>query len=124
LFNRLENISDSFSPGEAKPGISILGARFEGDKNYFLVSLLRIAFRRRLLLRARVRKIQSVDQEFLELLPVGVRPFLPSTFPSKLAAFFALHPLVLPDFFFDKVDDPVERIGIYEGRDRNVFFSL
>ena len=55
---------------------------------------------------------------------VGVRPFLPSTLPRKLAAFFTFDSLVLPDLFFDKVGDPVERIGIHYGRDRNVFFSL
>ena len=55
---------------------------------------------------------------------VGVRRFLPSPLPSKLAAFFTFDPLVLPDLFFDKVGDPVERIGIHYGRDLNVFFSL
>jgi hypothetical protein len=34
---------------------------------------------------------------------VDVRPFLPSTLPRKLAAFFTFDPLVLPDLFFDKV---------------------
>src|SRR5271166_2901882 len=85
---------------------------------------LRTPFRGRLLRRSCVRKIQSVDQEFFERLSVGIRPFLPSTLPRKLAAFFTFDPLVLPDLFFDKVGDPVERIGIHDGRDRNVFFSL
>ena len=66
----------------------------------------------RLLLRICVRKIQSVDQEFFVLLSVGVRPFLASLFPRKLATFFTFDPLVLPDLLFDKVGDPVEREGV------------
>jgi hypothetical protein len=38
---------------------------------------------------------------------------LPSTLPRNLAAFFTFDPLVLPDLFFDKVGDSVERIGIH-----------
>ena len=63
--------------------------------------------------RSCVRKIQSVDQEFFVLLLVSVRPFLASLFPRKLAAFFTFDPLVPPDLFFEKVGDPLERIGIY-----------
>jgi hypothetical protein len=75
-----------------------LGARFKGDKYYTLVAWLRTPFGGRLLFRRScVRKIQSVEQEFFELLPVGVRPFLPSALPRKLAAFFTFDPLVLPD---------------------------
>jgi hypothetical protein len=55
---------------------------------------------------------------------VGVRPFFPSLLPGKFAAFFTFDPLVLPNLFFDKVGDPVERIGIHYGRDLNMFFSL
>jgi hypothetical protein len=98
-----------------KQEFSILGARFKGDKYNTLVAWLRTPFRGRLL-RSCVRKIQSVDQEFFELLSVDVRPFLPSTLPRKLAAFFTFDPLVLPDLFFDKVGDPVERIGIKSAR--------
>src|SRR4029077_15944929 len=71
-----------------KQEFPILGARLKGDKYYTLVAKLRTAFRGWLLRRICVRKIQSGDQEFFELLPVGVRPFLPSTLPRKLAAFF------------------------------------
>jgi hypothetical protein len=98
-----------------------LSGEFTGLSNRCSYVLL---LRGRLLRRSCVRKIQSVDQEFFELLSVGVRPFLPSPLPRKLAAFFTFDPLVLPDLFFDKVGNPVERIGIHYGRDRNVFFSL
>ena len=55
---------------------------------------------------------------------MGIRPFLTSLFPRKLAAFFAFGPLVLSDLFFDKVGDPVKWIGVHHGRDRHVFFNL
>ena len=48
---------------------------------------------------------------------MGLRPFLASLFPGKLAALFTLDPLVLPNIFFNKVCDPEERIGIQYGRD-------
>ena len=96
----------------------ILGARFKGDKYNTLVAWLRTPFRGRLLRRSCVRKIQSVDQDFFELLSVGIRPFLPSTLPSKLAAFFTFDPLVLPVLLFDKVGDSVEQIGFGAGSER------
>jgi hypothetical protein len=77
-----------------------------------------------LLPRNGVREKQRVDQEFFVLLLVAVRPFLASLFPRKLVALFTFNPLVLPDLLFDKVGDPVKRIGIHHRRDRNVFFSL
>ena len=70
------------------------------------------------------QEIQRVDQESFVLLLVGVRPFFPSPFPRKFAAFFAFGPLVLPDLFFDEVGDPVKWIGVHHGRDRYVFFNL
>jgi hypothetical protein len=71
-----------------------------------------------------VRKRESVDQEFLVLLSVGICPFLPGLLPGNLAASFTFVPFVFSNLFFDQVGDPVERIGIHDGRDRNVFFSL
>src|ERR1700758_4170715 len=84
-------------------------------------SRVAIAWRGRLLLQIRVRKIQSIDQKSFVLLLVSIRPFFASLFPRKLATFFTFDPLVLPNLFFDKVSDPVERIGIQNGRDWNVF---
>src|SRR5580704_13706084 len=78
----------------------------------------------RFLWRSGVRKRESVDQEFFVLFSVGVRPFLQCLLPRKLAAFFTFEPLVLPDLFFDKVADTVERIRIHYRRDLNVFFGL
>src|ERR1700758_2705062 len=78
----------------------------------------------RFLRRSCIRKRQSVDQEFFVLLSVSIRPFLPSFLPGEFAAFFTFDPLVLPNLFFDKVGDSVERIGIHDGRDLNVFLGL
>jgi hypothetical protein len=65
---------------------------------------------------------ERVSMRNFVLLSVGVRPFLRSLFPGKFAVFFPFDPL--PNLFFDKVGNPVERIGIHYGRDLNVFFSL
>jgi hypothetical protein len=83
-----------------------------------------IPWRGGLLVQIRVRKIQRIDQESFVLLLVGIRPFFASLFPRKLATFFTFDPLVLPNLFFDEVSDPVERIGIQNGRNWNVFFGL
>ena len=56
---------------------------------------------------------------------VGRRPsILGEPVPKKACGLFHLRSLVLPGLLFDKVGDPVKRIGIHHWRDHHVFFSL
>jgi hypothetical protein len=118
----------SLCAGQARdrfPEVLPLGARSMGQIREHIGSpgdilLLRARFLR----RSWVRKRQCLDQEFFKLFSVGVRPFLPSLLPGKLAAFFTFDPLVLPNLFLDKMGNSVERIGIHYGRDLHMFLSL
>jgi hypothetical protein len=44
--------------------------------------------------------------------------------PRRVAALFALDPLVFADLLFNEVGDPVEGVGLYPRRNRDVLLDF
>jgi len=72
----------------------------------------------------RIRERHRIQQKLLVFLPMFIRPFLTGIFPGQFPALFSFNPLVLPDFLFDQVSDPVKRIGQHHWRHLHVLFCV
>ena len=54
---------------------------------------------------------KGFHDEFLVFFPMQFHPFLSRLLPGQLATVFTLDPFKFSDLFFNKVSDPVKRIG-------------
>jgi hypothetical protein len=98
-----------------KQEFPILGARFKGGQIQHSCRLASHALPRAAPPELRQKNTECRSGIFRTSL--GRRPsILAEHAPKKACGLFTFDPLVLPDLFFDKVGDPVERIGIKSAR--------